>query len=207
MIKTVLCTHAKKRCLLLIGILMFTNLSFAQKNQLVKLSTSDTTIEFHITECKNVKTDIDKKYYWFKGYKVFSTQGNYAGVLLDGVYKVFYKDGQLKELGLFKKGLKHKDWYSWNKLGDIQEHQKYRRGKSLNEPKKGKNKKPIKKTKSKTPKNDKNKGDKSIDKSEVKDDDIKKKSTIAPIKKEKKTKKEKKKKTSLLNKKPITGKM
>ncbi len=70
----------------------------------------------------------DKNYYWFKSQKVLVTQGGSSGSLLDGYYESFYKNNQLAEKGLFKKGLKEGVWMFWDPNGILIHQEKWSKG-------------------------------------------------------------------------------
>jgi len=61
----------------------------------------------------------DRSYYWWGGKQIQVTQGGYSGKLLNGVFTVYYLNKQLKQQGLFKKGLKNGEWKEWNEQGKL----------------------------------------------------------------------------------------
>lgn len=61
----------------------------------------------------------NRSYYWWGGKQIQVTQGGYSGKLLDGVFTVYYLNKQLKQQGLFKKGLKYGEWKEWNEQGKL----------------------------------------------------------------------------------------
>ena len=74
------------------------------------------------------KYNPNKNYYWFKSQKVLVTQGGSSGSLLDGIYESFYKNNQLAEKGLFKKGLKHGVWKHWAPNGILMRQENWSKG-------------------------------------------------------------------------------
>lgn len=66
---------------------------------------------------KNVSPKNDKTYYWYGSNMIHTTQGGYNGKLLNGLYTEYYLNKNLKEQGLFKKGLKDGTWKTWNENG------------------------------------------------------------------------------------------
>lgn len=74
------------------------------------------------------KYNPNKNYYWFKSQKVLATQGGSSGSLLDGIYESFYKNNQLAEKGLFKKGLKHGVWKHWAPNGILVSQENWSKG-------------------------------------------------------------------------------
>lgn len=59
----------------------------------------------------------NRLYYWFSSNTIKQTQGGYSGHLLNGPYKEFYLNKNLKEQGEFNKGLKTGVWKSWSPDG------------------------------------------------------------------------------------------
>lgn len=61
----------------------------------------------------------DRNYYWSRGNQINKTQGGFSGKLLNGDYNVFYENKNLKESGIYKKGLKSGTWKYWNPEGRL----------------------------------------------------------------------------------------
>lgn len=61
----------------------------------------------------------NKYYFWYKAQAVMVTQGESAGILLDGEFESFYNNGQLYEKGNFKRGLKKGEWMHWRNDGSL----------------------------------------------------------------------------------------
>lgn len=72
--------------------------------------------------------DPAKRYYWYSANDVRSTQGGFSGKLLNGAYSDFYKNKQLKEHGVFIKGLKAGNWRSWDDKGVLREDSGWKNG-------------------------------------------------------------------------------
>ena len=58
-------------------------------------------------------------YFWYNSGAIHETQGGYSGRLLNGQYTAFYLNKNLKEQGIFKKGLKDGVWKSWRENGSL----------------------------------------------------------------------------------------
>ena len=58
-------------------------------------------------------------YYWYNANTIHSTQGGFSGTLLNGQYTEYFLNKNLKEQGIFKKGLKNGVWKSWNEDGTL----------------------------------------------------------------------------------------
>ncbi len=79
---------------------------------------------------KNTKINVkeDRTYYWYSSNKIMETEGGYSGKILNGFYTSFFLNGNLKEKGLFKKGLKKGEWITWYDNGKIKEINTWRQG-------------------------------------------------------------------------------
>ena len=56
-------------------------------------------------------------YFWFRGNQIHSTIGAYDSNVLHGKYAAYYPNKDIKELGVFSKGLKTGVWESWYESG------------------------------------------------------------------------------------------
>lgn len=103
--------------------LLYSFVGFSQKFEIENkfhIKQDDKSIVFHVLDVDDSqlkKYHSEKYYYWFKSQKVLVTQGGSSGSLLNGDYESFYKNNQLAEKGLFKKGLKDGTWKFWNQKG------------------------------------------------------------------------------------------
>jgi len=70
-----------------------------------------------VASAPNIKSD--RFYYWYSGNAIHSTQGGFSGRLLNGLYAEYYLNKNLKEQGIFKKGLKDGVWKKWNENGTL----------------------------------------------------------------------------------------
>jgi hypothetical protein len=70
-------------------------------------------------------------YWWYNAGTIRSTQGGFAGKLLNGKYQEFYPDKSLREDGSFKKGLKDGCWKTWNNDGTIRESTYWHKGRQI----------------------------------------------------------------------------
>ncbi|MBL8001144.1 MAG: hypothetical protein JNL05_04200 [Flavobacteriales bacterium] len=59
-------------------------------------------------------------YHWYRAQRVQATAGGAAGRLLDGPYRAFHPDGQLREQGVFEDGMRTGEWRQWNAAGELQ---------------------------------------------------------------------------------------
>jgi hypothetical protein len=77
----------------------------------------------------------DRDYHWLKGRELHMTEGGYAGKLLHGPFTVYDPNGQLRESGRYRLGLKDGEWRTWNADGRLQQLQQWndgrREGRSL----------------------------------------------------------------------------
>jgi hypothetical protein len=78
------------------------------------INRGDTLYSFYVQKpSQPVKTEINKLYYWFRKDTIMTTTGDYDGWLLDGPYRVYYPDRQLRESGNFHNGLREGEWKTW----------------------------------------------------------------------------------------------
>lgn len=112
-----------KRAILLLFAILNIFVGFSQKFEIENkfhIKQDDKSITFRVLdtdESQLKKYNSKKNYYWFKSQKILITQGGSSGSLLNGDYESFYKNNQLAEKGLFKKGLKHGAWKFWGTNG------------------------------------------------------------------------------------------
>lgn len=83
---------------------------------------------FQVSDAKNLKPELTKRYYWYSNNAVKVTQGAYAGKLLNGMYIASYSNGNLKEQGIFILGLKEGEWKNWDENGVLLGSKTYRKG-------------------------------------------------------------------------------
>jgi len=92
------------------------------------ISNTEYKEHFYIID-EEPNTNANKRYYWFKSQKVHSSQGDYGGALLDGLYQKYYYSNQLSEKGNFNKGIKTGIWNSWYENGQLAVTEKWVSGK------------------------------------------------------------------------------
>jgi hypothetical protein len=71
-------------------------------------------------------------YFWYSANAIHATQGGFSGKLLNGPYTEFYLNKNLKEQGVYKKGLKDGIWKDWNEDGTLSKAITWRRGVMMN---------------------------------------------------------------------------
>jgi antitoxin component YwqK of YwqJK toxin-antitoxin module len=88
----------------------------------IRIADGDKVIQ---ADLKAVQSDPDvetnKFYYWASGNSIHATQGGFSGRLLNGKYAEYYPNKNLKQQGLFKKGLKEGIWKLWSDNGQLME--------------------------------------------------------------------------------------
>ncbi|MCT1526451.1 toxin-antitoxin system YwqK family antitoxin [Sphingobacterium hotanense] len=82
----------------------------------------------YLTE-KQSKPKSEKIYTWYRAQRITSTQGGYAGKLLDGDYRRYFPNKQLAKQGRYMKGLQHRKWTFWNENGKLSKEEHWKRGK------------------------------------------------------------------------------
>lgn len=86
------------------------------------------TIECFVSlKNKKAKSNI-KTYYWFKSGKVHHSQGEVGGYVLHDKFFKFYRNKQLAEQGYYNYGVKDGLWRIWFENGFIKEHINWKNG-------------------------------------------------------------------------------
>lgn len=126
-----------KKILLVLSFVLSVS-AYAQKlpdmgNIKVRIAEADKTI---LAELNPVRSHPLLKpnlfYFWYSANAVHATQGGFSGTLLHGLYTEFYLNKNLKEQGVFKKGLKDGIWKDWNEDGTLSQAVTWRRGVMVN---------------------------------------------------------------------------
>ena len=66
---------------------------------------------------------------WYRGGKVLKGQYTYEGGIRNGDYSLFYPNGQLRETGKYRFGIKHGRWVSYHRNGNLHMEGEYQDGK------------------------------------------------------------------------------
>jgi hypothetical protein len=102
----------------------------------VHITTSEKNIVAEVDEIGEVSSPKAALFYfWYYAGGIHCTQGGYSGKLLNGSYNEYYLSKNLKQQGVFKKGLKNGSWKSWNEDGSLKENLQWKNGKIVNEKK------------------------------------------------------------------------
>jgi antitoxin component YwqK of YwqJK toxin-antitoxin module len=104
---------------------LLVNYAFGQKspdyglNQ-VRLTQEESTLHFETIPVNALPAPLqDRLYYWYSAGQIRSTQGGYSGKLLNGTYREFYLNRNLKEQGAYDAGLRTGLWKSWKEDGTL----------------------------------------------------------------------------------------
>lgn len=116
--------------LLLISFCLFLFMSFQKDIRKISVSTENYKIEAFTTS-KQIKPKNNLTYYWYKSRKIYNTEGNFSGELLDDKYESFFFSGALHQKGHFNKGLKNGLWFTYDEKGNLIESKKWRNGKEI----------------------------------------------------------------------------
>lgn len=128
----------RKRCLFFMVLIGFETAVYAQSYSIESMLKSyrhtinyaDHKLSFQVLE-NNRKIPaiaITKKYYWYGNNKLNVTEGGYSGKLLNGTFADFYVNGNLKEQGMFKLGLKNGKWLAWDSSGKSTSYSTFKNG-------------------------------------------------------------------------------
>jgi|GEM_PF-3957970 len=67
-------------------------------------------------------------YYWYMNNTVHFSEGGYSGKLLNGEYKSYYKNMNLRSSGNFRYGLMHDEWKTWYENGLMKSAEQWKKG-------------------------------------------------------------------------------
>ena len=84
-----------------------------------QINRDDTLFQFFAFPPPSGLKIIKTYYYWYSKDTIMVTTNGFDGRLLNGKYKVFYPNGNLKENGLFSMGLKIGKWKEWYPNGQL----------------------------------------------------------------------------------------
>ena len=95
----------------------------------VRIIGQGSIIEADISHVQSLEPVLpNRNYYWYTHHQINKTQGGYSGRLLDGIYREFYKNKNIKELGYYASGLQTGKCTSWNEDGYLQEIVEWKEG-------------------------------------------------------------------------------
>ncbi|TWI85741.1 hypothetical protein IQ13_0906 [Lacibacter cauensis] len=96
----------------------------------VILNRNDTVYSFYTykVDLKKMVLNAELFYCWYDKGLINQTQGAYSGRVLNGSYKVFYPNKNLKELGHFNNGLRNGKWTYWQADGIKKREEVWRKG-------------------------------------------------------------------------------
>lgn len=126
------------KVILLILSLIFAQASMGQagKNFLnyskVQIDNEDTYCTFYILKDSKklkIKPKSDMYYTWYFKKQLNTTQGNYSGKLLSGVFEMYNYDDRLLERGDYSNGIKEGAWYTWYTSGNLKSIINWKEGK------------------------------------------------------------------------------
>lgn len=95
----------------------------------VRIARPDETIQADLHPVRSLPVmRIDADYFWYGGNTIQATRGGYSGRLLNGQYRSYYLNKNLKEMGQFKDGLKNGLWRNWQEDGRMISSQNWKKG-------------------------------------------------------------------------------
>lgn len=106
-----------------------TKVNTNQGQRSVSVVLPDKNIEARVYPDKRIKPKLTKYYHWYGGQSINVTQGGYSGSLLDGVYSEYSYPGKLLICkGHYKNGLKQGLWLLWYTDGQLKSTEKWKNG-------------------------------------------------------------------------------
>ena len=111
-------------------------LSFSQKEfnlpktREIIITSGDSLVRAHVLyeAQKQIRTNNDAIYYWFRANQIKRNQGRFSGKLLYGEYSVYDASDNLITIGNFKKGMRKGEWVRWYSNGNIKSIYHWRKG-------------------------------------------------------------------------------
>jgi hypothetical protein len=92
------------------------------KTYMVYINYPDYSVHANVLfDSEKIHAKIGYTYYWYTDNDIKQTDGGFDGKLLHGEYKSFYLNKNLKEQGIFCRGLKEGEWKTWFANGKIHE--------------------------------------------------------------------------------------
>ncbi len=95
----------------------------------VTINTNDSTVVFNILLDKG-KNSIENElvYFWYLSGRIHKNRGGYGGHLLDGVFQSYGEEKHLIVQGEFHQGLKNGVWKVWYENGEYKRIEEWRKG-------------------------------------------------------------------------------
>lgn len=85
--------------------------------QAIRLGTDSGYVSAQVTDAPLKRMRADREYHWVRSQNMMVTRGGVGGAVLDGSFSAFHPNGQLREQGEFRRGLKHGEWRTWDRTG------------------------------------------------------------------------------------------
>lgn len=123
--------------LLMSALLCFENDVYSQrdipkddKTYTMEISSKDFSESITIARNNHEKRKINSHlwYYWYLNNAVHFSEGGYSGKLLNGEYKSYYKNMNLRSSGNFRYGLMHDEWKTWYSNGFLKSSEQWKNG-------------------------------------------------------------------------------
>lgn len=90
------------------------------KHQDIVVMNDTSTLKFQVLEDNaKITSESNVAYSWYLKSVITTTVGEYRGMLLDGDYREFDKNGRLRVQGAYKSGVKAGTWKKWSSNGKM----------------------------------------------------------------------------------------
>ena len=100
----------------------------------IVVNMGDLTIKTSVLNSnKKIRPKSGHIYLWYTSNKILETEEGFDGRIVDGQFKVFYINDQLKEQGTVKNGLRAGRWIYWYSNGRVNEKIRWKKGQKWGE--------------------------------------------------------------------------
>lgn len=85
--------------------------------QTIRIGTDSGYVSAGVSDVPLKHVRADREYHWVRSQSLMVTRGGVGGAVLDGAFCAYHPNGQLREQGELRGGLKHGEWKTWDRSG------------------------------------------------------------------------------------------